>query len=346
MKKIKWGVIGAGGIADRRTIPGILLADNAELVAVMDRNAVLVAELGEKYGVASYCTEEDLLNDSEIEAVYIATPVFCHKNQAELCAKAGKHILLEKPLGLTVAEGKKIIDVCNQNNVKLAAGLMMRYSTYHQKMKSIIADGKLGQIVSVRAQLTCWYPDIEGAWRQNKELSGGGALMDMGIHCIDLLQFITGSEVTKVSSFNGTKSFSYSVDDSSSSLLEFDNGAFGYVDANFNIPDEAAKCRLEIYGTKGSMLAEGTVSQIDGGNLEIIISDDNMGYDAKQDRTAVDSVDVKVEFGNLYTREIESFGNSIINDNTPEVTGEQALFVQRIIEACYESQDLGKVITL
>ena len=174
--KIKWGVIGCGGIADRRTIPGMMLAENVELIAVMDANRQAAEKVKEKYGAKyAFDSVEDILAVDEIQAVYIASPVFCHKEQALAAAKAKKHILLEKPMALTVEESREIAECCEQEGVKLGIGLMMRFHSYHQEMKKLIAQGKLGSIVSMRAQLTCWYPDIPGNWRQNKELSGSQA---------------------------------------------------------------------------------------------------------------------------------------------------------------------------
>jgi predicted dehydrogenase len=188
----------------------------------------------------------------------------------------------------------------------------------------------------MRAQLTCWYPDIEGNWRQAMASSGGGSLMDMGVHCIDLLQEISGSKVQRVCALTGTKTFSYEVEDSASLLMEFDNGAYGYVDANFNIPDNAAECRLEIYGTKGSILASGTISQIEGGNFKLTLSDDS-GYDAKQDRNTDGSVPVDARFGNMYTKEIVSFGESIISNTPLAVPAHEAMQVQCVVENAYKS---------
>ncbi len=345
--KIKWGVIGCGGIADRRTIPGMMLADNAELVAVMDANGEVAEKVREKYN-AKYAFDnyEELLAIDEIDAVYIASPVFCHKEQAFAAAKAKKHILLEKPMALTVSESKEIADYCKKEGVKLGVGLMMRFHSYHQAMKKIIAEGKLGDVVSMRGQLTCWYPDIPNNWRQNKALSGGGALMDMGIHCIDLLQYITGLKATEVTGFAGTQTFSYNADDSAAIVMKMENGALAMVDANFNIPDAAAKCKLEIYGTKGSIMAEGTVSQVEGGDVSVLISDDSLGYDAAQNREELVPVKLDVEFGNMYTKEVESFGNAIINDTEPAITAEDAIFVQNIVERAYASSDDKKIAIL
>ena len=216
---------------------------------------------------------------------------------------------------------------------------MMRFAAYHQEMKKLVSEGKLGDIVSMRAQLTCWYPDIPGNWRQNKDLSGGGALMDMGIHCIDLLQYITGLKAVEVTGFAGTQTFSYNADDSSAIVMKMDNGAFAVVDANFNIPDAAAKCKLEIYGTKGSIMAEGTISQVEGGKVSVLISDDSLGYDAAQNRDELVPVKLDVELGNMYTKEVESFGNAVLNGTKPEITGEDGINVQRIVESAYKASE-------
>lgn len=340
--KIKWGVIGCGGIADRRTIPGMMLAENAELVAVMDANIDAANRVKEKYGARyAFDKEEDLLALEEIQAVYIASPVFCHKKQALMAARAGKHILLEKPMALTSAESEEIKEVCRQAGVKLGVGLMMRFGAYHQEMKRLVSEGKLGEIVSMRAQLTCWYPDMPGNWRQNKELSGGGALMDMGIHCIDLLQYITGLKAAEVSGFTTTQTFSYNADDSAAIVMKMENGSLAMVDANFNIPDAAADCKLEIYGTKGSIMAQGTIGQVEGGDVTVFLSDDSLEYDAAQDRNGVACVKPEVELGNMYTKEIASFSEAVEKNLEPEITADDAIFVQRIVEAAYKAAESG-----
>ena len=338
MNRIKWGVIGAGGIADRRIIPAIISAYNAELISVMDINMQIAEKIRDKYGAKNaYNTIDELINDPEVEAIYIASPVFFHKEQAVKAASAGKHILIEKPLALTVIECEEIIKECKKSNIKVGVGLMMRYHTYHQKMKEIIEAGEMGQIVSCRAQLTCWYPPIEGAWRQNRNLSGGGAMMDLGIHCIDLIQYVINSKASSVTGMNGTKTFGYDVDDSGSILFETENSAYCYVDVNFNIPDDAARCRFEIYGTKGSMLAEGTISQVEGGKLDVVLLNDKKEYDAQQNRGEVNPLEINVTFGDMYTKNVESFCNSILNNSVVEIPLEDALQLQKVIEAAYDS---------
>ena len=344
---IRWGIIGCGGIAYRRAIPGLMLSKNRELVAVMDTNFEMAEKVKDEFGAKyAFKNAEDLLSLDEIDAVYIATPVFCHKELAFMAAKAKKHILLEKPLGLSSDEAKEIYKVCLENDVKLSAGLMMRYSSYHQKIKELISGGVIGQVVSMRAQLTCWHPEIEGVWRQDKAKSGGGALMDMGIHCIDFLQYMSGTKAAAVSCFAQNQTFNYSVEDSSGLLMKMNNGAVCYVDSNFNIPDEAAKCRLEFYGTKGSILCEGTISQTESGTIELTSSDDVGGYNANQNRTITASKKVEVVTGNMYEKEFSAFADAILNDTQPPITAEEAIFLQEIIEKAYLSSKTGRCVNI
>ena len=345
--KIKWGVIGCGGIADRRTLPGMMLCENAELIAVMDANKEAADRCKEKYN-AKYAFDniEELLSLDEIEAVYIASPVFCHKEQAMAAADAQKHILIEKPVGITASEAKEIAEYCKNKGVKLGVGFMMRFHAYHQKMRELVKSGKIGEIVSARAQLTCWYPEMENCWRQDIKLSGGGAMMDMGVHCVDLIRYITGLEVTEVAGLSGNQVFNYSVEDAGCVVFRLSNGATAYVDANFNIPDAAAKCKIEFYGTKGSIFAQGTISQVEGGEIEVLCIDDSLEYDASQDRGEVKPLDINVTFGNMYTKEIEAFSKAVMGKSEIPVTAEDAIASQRVIEASYESNKSKRYISL
>jgi len=316
----------------------MMLADNAELIAVMDANKAAADACKEKYN-AKYAFDkmEDVLALDEIQAVYIASPVFCHKEQAMAAADAGKDILIEKPVGLTAAEAEEIAAYCEAKGVKMGVGFMMRFHSYHQAMKEIVESGKIGEIVSARAQLTCWYPEMENCWRQDMKLSGGGAMMDMGVHCVDLIRYITGLEVVEAAGICGNQIFKYSVEDAGGVIMRLSNGAVAYVDANFNIPDAAAKCKIEFYGTKGSIFAQGTISQVEGGEIEVLCTDDSLGYDANQDRNEVAPLEVKVEFGNMYTKEIEAFGRAVAGEAPVAITAADAIASQKVIEAAYES---------
>ena len=337
--KVTWGVIGCGGIADRRTLPGMMLADNAELVAVMDTNKDAAEKCREKYGAAyAFDKAEDLLALKEIQAVYIASPVFCHKEQVRLAAKAKKDILLEKPMGLSVEEAKEIAAVCEKEGVKLGVAFMMRFHSYHRKMREIIGAGTLGEIVSARAKFTCWYPEMENCWRQDKTLSGGGAMLDMAIHSIDVIRYITGLEIKESTGFVGNQIFKYNADDGGAGVYKMENGALCVVESSFNIPDEVSVSRLEFYGTKGSMVAEGTLSQEEGGTLNVLALEQTGDYDAQQNRSTVEPIPVSVTFGNMYTKEIEAFGKAVLGEGEIPVTAEDAILSQKAIEDIYRME--------
>lgn len=350
MDKLRWGVIGASGIADRRTIPGMILTKNTVLTAIMSRNAETAELLRAKYNAKhAYTNEEDLLNDAQVDAVYIASPIVFHARQAKAAASHGKHILIEKPLAMTSAEGQEVIDCCSANGVKIAAGFMMRFGTHIINMKNAIAEGKIGTLVSAYSRFTLWLPYERYNWRQHKAEAGGGCMMDMGVHCIDLMEYISGMRVTHVSSFNEKIAFpepAYNVEDTSTVMMRMENGAQFVVQTNFNIPDEASKWRLDFFGTKGCLLGNTVIGQNDGGLLNAVFVKENLVYSSTQDHRDNTGIDISGNMGNLYTREIESFSDSILNNKPLVSPAEDALHVQKIIEAAYRSGNEMKTIAL
>ena len=170
--------------------------------------------------------------------------------------------------------------------------------------------------------------------------------MDMGVHCIDLIQYITNSKARRVAALNGTTTFNYDLEDSSMLLFELDNGAFCCVASHFNIPDSASKWILEFYGTKGRLIGNETIGQVDGGSIDAVLVEGSTKYDAQQNKKATGAADIKVEFENMYTREIESFGFSILEGMPVEVPGEEAIQVQKVVEAAYESSRSGRFVEI
>jgi predicted dehydrogenase len=342
----KWGVIGAGGIADRRTIPeGIVPASNAELVAVQDVVEDRVQAVAKKYGVgAVYASEYDLLNDSNVEAVYIATPTHLHHGQVMAAAEAGKHILCEKPLALTLAECEEMVEECASRNVKFGLNFMMRFHACHAALKQMVDEGKLGDLVMGRAELTCWYPPIPGAFRQDPNLGGGGAFIDMGNHCVDLLEQFFGRTV-EVMCYTSNIVQDYASEDTAVAMLKFANGAVGVVDALFNVPDAAARNALEVYGSLGSVYASGTIGQGSTGTLHAVLEEPGKAYDAAQQRGAdAGKREITPEVVNIYRAHIEAFSEAIMKDTQPPIPAEEGIWSHSVIDACYQSARTGKAV--
>ena len=344
-RKVKWGAVGSGGIARRRTIPeGIVPADNAQLIAVYDINAKANAEAAEQFNAQTADNMDELLK-SDIEAVYIATPAGLHCRQVLACAAAGKHILCEKPLGMTVQEAEKMIAACKDAGVLLGTAFMMRFHTQHRAALEMIQAGKLGKLTYGRAQLSCWYPPIEGAWRQVPATGGGGSLMDMGGHCIDLMEMFFGN-VKKVCCFINSTVHNYKSEDSAVAVLFFASGAIATVDNFFCIPDNSSKNVLELYGSAGSILAKNTIGQGDRGEMVAHIEQADTGYDAQQSREAAQTQPITPEPANTYRAEVEEFSQAIFEGRQPSNSAQLGLQSQKVLAACYESADTGKAVEI
>lgn len=343
--KIKWGVVGSGGIARRRTIPeGIIRSDHSDLVAVYDINSDVNAAVARQYNAKTVNSIPELLA-SGIDAVYVASPVNMHLELVIECAKSKKHILCEKPLGLSVKEAEKMSSICSKEGVILGVGLMMRFLAQHQAALKMIKDGKLGNPVYGRAQLSCWYPPAEGAWRQDPKTGGGGSLMDMGSHCIDLLEMFFG-KAKSVSCFIDNRIHSYKSEDSAVVSLVFENGALGTVDTFFCIPDNSSKNMLELYGSKGSIIAKGTIGQGSSGEMTAYLESDEAGYDAAQTRNIGEGIPINPEPVNTYLAEIDDFSKALLEKKEPMNNASIGLHSQKVLSACYKSAKTGTTIDI
>lgn len=323
--KIKWGIVGCGGIARIRTIPGLLMAENCEIVAVQDvkdeiAEAVKI-EAKAKYALTSF---EELLKLDEIDAVYIASPLFCHKEQVIASARAKKHVLCEKPLGLDSDEIREMMAACEENKVKFGTAFMARFHRHHVKVKEIVESGVLGEVTSIKAHWSFEYPEL-GVWRQEKKLAGGGSFMDVGSHAIDILRFMSGLEPIEVTAITGNQFFNYNVEDTAHLLAKMNNGAVMYVSSNYST--NAEPTYFEIVGTKGAVYGTETFSQT--------------GFDSRAYIKMVGEEEKPLSFEgehvNMYTAECSAFADAVINDTEPPVSANDGLVVQQVIDAAYKA---------
>jgi len=343
--KAKWGVLGCGGIARRRTIPeGIMQARNAELRAVTDTDPAAVREVADMTGAKACSTGAELLADN-CDIVYVATPVHVHVEQAVRAADSGRHVFCEKPLALDVSGAQAIADACRSNGVKLGVGLMMRFHAQHQAALEIVKSGRLGAPVFGRAQLSCWYPPIPGAWRQDPATGGGGTLMDLGAHCLDLLEMLFG-RIVRLSCSVANLVQDYRSEDTAVVLVEFENGARGVVDVLFNVPDASSRNRLELYGSQGCVLAEGTIGQGESGGMCAYLEEAARGYEAQQARAAGQMMTIAPAPVNMYRAEVEAFSQAVLDNTAPPVDGTAGVHIQKVLAACYESARVGKSVTI
>ena len=189
----------------------------------------------------------------------------------------------------------------------------------------------------MRAQFTCWYPDIEGAWRQKKALGGGGAIMDLGVHCLELLEDILGEEIVEVKGFHSTRTFSYEVEDGAVIILRTKSGILGHVDCNFNIPDKASESKLELYGNAGYIICHGTLAQENVGTLSHLYAPQG-DYEAAQNRSVNDvptTYTANAAETNMYRRQLAAFSAQVESGKTDYTLTDRALRVQELVDRIY-----------
>jgi len=331
MGKLRWGIIGFGAFADLRMGPAIMSLPDHELIAVMSRNINKAKKYAKKYNVQYYYDSvQDLVNNPHINAVYVVTPNYQHCQYTCMAAEKGLHILCEKPMAMNLKEAEKMVTVCCQNNVKLMIGNMMRFHSCHQWAKKCIKKGLLGEITAVRAKLEFYLSPEPTQWRFIPELSGGGAIMDVGIHCIDLLRYLIEKEVIQVSAFVNTQSYPFPIDIDSAILIRFDNGILGTINASFN--NKYANSGFEIFGTEGSLIDEGSIGQEPTGKVTLITSKGSRTYESK--------------LINPYATEAEHFAKCIENNKEPMINGEEGIKDLKICLAAYQSSQKNETIDI
>ncbi len=335
MAKVRWGVVGAAGIADRRTIPeGIIPAANSELAAIMSPPDTGVEQLSEKYGGVPGFTElETMLDSVELDACYVASPPHVHLEQIQACAQRGLHILCEKPLDITVGGAQCVAAVCEEAGVKLGIGFMMPFHHLAGEAKRLVADGVLGKVVSARAQFGFDYPPIPGAFRQIKELHRGGVFMDVGNHGAGLLEFMLDAQGESGMAMTANIVHEYAGgEDSAIALLQFDNGALGIVDTFFGTT--AAQNIVEINGAQRTLIAQGVLGQAAGGVLRVVGD-----YEGADEYLRIES-----DGRNMYEREISAFADAILSDTEPPMSGAEGVWSQKVVEAVYQSAETGRLV--
>ena len=346
-RKVGWGVIGACGIARRRTVPeGIAPARNAKLVAVSDLNQAGAAEVAREFKAAVAADAKEILAHPGVDAVYVATPNNFHKQQVIAAARAGKHVLCEKPLAVSTREIRAMIKACKRARVKLGVGFMMRFNVYHQAIKDMIRKKVIGAPVMARGQMTCWYPPMKGVWRQQAGIGGGGAMVDMGSHVVDTLEQFFG-KVTCVRATTANRAHKYSVEDTCIAVYEFASGVPAIVDASWAIPDETSEFVLEIYGSRGAIKGKYSLGQLPGGDFSVCLLGKAGAYDAQQEVQARGGYKPwKLKTTNTYQAEIEAFSQAILDGKPAPVSARDGLWNHMVMEATYKAAATGRAVTL
>ena len=259
MKTIRWGMIGCGSVAEVKSGPGFYKAQNSSLLAVTSRRPEQAADFARRHGIARvWATTEQLLADPEIDAIYIATPPASHKPLALQAARAGKHVYVEKPMALRFAECQEIVDVCQQQGVRLFVAFYRRAMPRFLKVREWLQAGRIGAVRCVRlVQHQSPAPeDLSRAtlpWRLRPEVAGGGKFLDMGVHALDMFDFWFG-RIERVSGIACNLGGYYDVEDSVVAHWQHASGVLG--SASWCYVTHGAEDRVEISGSRGKIELE------------------------------------------------------------------------------------------
>ncbi|MEN8192205.1 MAG: Gfo/Idh/MocA family oxidoreductase [Bacteroidota bacterium] len=255
MNSVKWGILGCGDVTEVKSGPAFNLVDNSELIAVMRRNGSLAEDYAKRHNVSKWYDDADsLINDPDINAVYVATPPSSHKEYTIAAANAGKPVYVEKPMAMSYHEAKEMIEACVHYKVKLFIAYYRRALPRFLKVKSLLNDGAIGDIrfVNVRYYETPREDDIDGNlhWHTDPSIAGCGYFCDLGSHIIDLIQFLLG-DIVEASGHESNQNKIYQTEDIVSGEFLFDTGIHGVGVWAFNASEN--KDEVEIMGSKGKI---------------------------------------------------------------------------------------------
>lgn len=334
---IKIGIIGCGKIAQVRHLPEYAANPDAKLVAYYDKNYQRAQRMAEKYGGKAYETYFELLKDPEIDAVSVCVENRSHAEITTAALYAGKHVLCEKPMAVTLAECESMVAAAEFNGKYLMVGHNMRFDPVHRRAKELLRDGVIGDIITFRTTMgnagpEGWSVD-EGTWFFDKNKAAMGALADLGIHKIDLLQYLTGqtviettAKVVTLNKHDGDGNL-ISVDDNALCILRMNGGAMGTLAASWTVYGHECNSTC-LYGTKGIMLIYS-----DPGAPIVVRDLSNTSTSYSFEPTTKSGV-------------IDEFISALEENREPEINGKKALTIMRTIFASIKSSEISKTVSV
>lgn len=341
---VRVGIIGCGSIAKQRHAPEYHSNINCRIVAFSDPSIERAGELAEKYGGRAYQKYEDIINDPTIDAVSICSPNYTHAEITIAALKAGKHVLCEKPMATNLEEAKLMIETARQSGKILMIGHNQRFAPAHREAKKILERGEMGRVITFNTFFKHRGPEfwsIEGksSWFFNKDRAIFGVMGDLGIHKIDLIRWLLNDEIIEVNSTICTLDKRYKdgrlidVEDNAVCILKTSKGILG---------------TLEVSWTNYGSEINSTILYCEKGVVKLYTDPE---YDLIIERANGEEIHYKLGGISTNVKQIRSgvvdtFIDSIINNKSPEVSGEDGYEALKIVLACLKSAEEKKWIIL
>ena len=339
------GVIGCGKIAQVRHIPEYLDNSNCKLYGLYDINLDRTKELAEKYNCQAYDSYETLLNDENIDAISICTSNATHAEITIKALEAGKHVLCEKPMGISLKECEDMVETAHKNKRILMIGQNQRLAKAHEVAKELIASGKLGKVLTFRTTFGHGGPETwsidpgKNTWFFDKTKAAMGAMADLGIHKTDLIQYLLGTKVYKVSASLATLDKKdangnlIGVDDNAICIYTMNDGVIGTMSASWTYYGAEDNSTV-IYATNGILRLyddpEHTVVWIHNDGSKEYIEADQIQTNDNQTSSGI----------------IDAFVDCVMENEEAGISGDSVLSAMRAVFAAIEASEVGQTIII
>jgi 1,5-anhydro-D-fructose reductase (1,5-anhydro-D-mannitol-forming) len=316
---MRWGLIGTHGLVDRGGLNAFQEAENAELAAVLSSDAERAREFGAKHEVQTATADlDEFLAAPDLEAVWIASPTWLHHEHGQAALKAGKHVLLEKPLAIDVKAGWELVEAAKKAGVLLATGYQARYVPGHLNMKRLLDEGAIGEVSVARTYYGIHRPGPPPEWRQKRHTARWGALSDVGTHHIDLIRMLLG-EISEATGFFERQQ-EFETDDAVAAAIGLESGAVATLTCSTNAWIQFT--RVEVHGTEGALVAEDT-SPLGQGQVALL-------------RRGAEPEDITGERPNSWVAQLEQVSRAASGEDVPYATGEDGARNLEIMEQIIE----------
>ena len=341
---IGFAIVGAGMIAEFHAT-AISQVPEARLVAVYSRRPEQSAEFAKKWGIKAATSIEDLVQDPLVQAVCITTPSGAHAESAVPLLKAGKAVLCEKPMDVTLAAVDSILAAAHEGGGVLAGVFQNRLGRAAQLLKEAVNAGRFGRLSLSSAYIKWWRSDAyytSSNWKGTWALDGGGALMNQGIHAVDLLQWLVGLP-QRVAAFCATRAHPMiETEDTLSATLQFPDGSLGVIEAaTSSFP--GSDLRIEITGDKGSAaLVNDKIVRWDF--AEALPGDEEVLRNEHSGQIGGGTADPKAISVEGHRRLVEDLARALQQKRAPMIPGEEARRAVSLVLACYQSARTGQVV--
>lgn len=335
---VNWIILGAGDIATNQFAPAVKSVNSCRVLAVIDRNPAAAESLARQCGAPHALTRaEEIRRFPEADAVYVATWPALHCEHTVLAAEAGKHVLCEKPMAVSLTECDRMIQACRAAKVRLMIGNNMRFHVAHQHVRQLVAENAIGKIVLAKIDFLTSFRLRQGErfspsqYRLTWNLGGGGVIMDMAIHAIDLLRYVLADEVEAVGSFQDHLVYPCETEDTAVIHLRFRGGTLGTISVSGGIP--YGRNALELYSDRGAILSERSMARVP----------DEVRVRMLRDGTWIEHTAPNVD---CFRTEIERFVASLDPGGDPPVTGSDGRQDLAVALAAYRSMRERRLVRL